>query len=276
MLATFLIVLREAIEAGMIVGIVLAATRGVPRRGRWITLGVTCGAAGACVVAAFAGRIAVLFDGAGQELFNSAVLMLAVVMLAWHNMWMASHGRAMARDMRRLGAQVGAGERAPAALAVVCAAALLREGSEVALFLYGVAAGGGVTAPGMLAGGVLGLLGGAALAALMYHGLLRIPAHRLFTVTSGLITLLAAGLASQAVDFVQQAGYFEVGTSTLWNSSWLLSDDSLAGRMVHSLVGYTARPSAAQLAVYVATLGCIVGLTRWLRRSGAVSGAAGG
>lgn len=92
MLATLVIVFREVIEAGLIVGIVLAATKGVPRRGLWVAYGVIGGVAGACLVAAFAGQIASLFEGSGQELFDASILTLAVGMLTWHNVWMASHG----------------------------------------------------------------------------------------------------------------------------------------------------------------------------------------
>jgi high-affinity iron transporter len=260
MLATLLIVFREVIEAGLIVGIVLAATRGVPWRGLWVGYGVAAGIVGACLVAAFAGEIAAFFDGSGQELFNAGLLFLAVGMLTWHNVWMASHGRAMAHEMRQVGAAVVAGRKPLAALAVVCGVAVLREGSEVALFLYGIAASGGTA--GMFTGGVLGLLAGAVVCALMYFGLLTIPAHRLFSVTSGLITLLAAGLAAQAIGFLQQAGYVEVLTSTLWDTSWLLSEDSLLGRLVHTLVGYTDRPDGAQVAVYLLTVALILGLMR--------------
>src|SRR6516164_1444466 len=142
MLATLIIVFREILEAGLIVGIVLAATVGVPKRGLWIGYGVAGGVLGACLVAAFAGQIASLFEGSGQELFNAAVLLLAVGMLTWHNVWMSSHGRAMAQEMRQLGKAVAAGERPLLALSIVCGAALLREGSEVVLFLYGILASG--------------------------------------------------------------------------------------------------------------------------------------
>ena len=184
MLATLLIVFREIFEAGLIVGIVLAATRGVPARGIWISFGVIAGVAGACVVAAFAGEIGQLFQGSGQELFNATVLMLAVVMLAWHNIWMASHGREIAADMKRIGAEVAAGDRPLFALAVVCGLAVLREGSEVVLFLYGVLAAGGTSLPAMALGGALGVVAGMAVSALMYRGLLAIPARYLFRVTS--------------------------------------------------------------------------------------------
>ncbi len=272
MLATLVIVFREVIEAGLIVGIVLAATRGVPRRGLWVSFGVVAGVAGACLVAAFAGQISSLFEGSGQELFNASILLLAVGMLTWHNVWMASHGRVMAQEMRRVGADVTAGKRPLTALSIVCGVAVLREGSEVVLFLYGIAASGGTSAAGLIAGGALGVLAGAGVSALMYLGLLTVPARHLFSVTSGLITLLAAGLAAQAVAFIQQAGYLELLTSTVWNSSWLLSDASLVGRLLHTLIGYTATPSGAQLLIYLLTIAVIVWLMRHVRSPRASAG----
>ncbi len=263
MLATLLIVFREVIEAGLIVGIVLAASRGVPRRSLWVSYGVGGGVLGACLVAAFAGELESLFQGSGQELFNASVLMLAVVMLTWHNVWMAGHGREMAREMRAMGAQVAAGERTLAALAIVVGVAVLREGSEVVLFLYGIAAQAGTTTASLLLGGFLGLACGAAMSALMYYGLLAIPAHRLFRVTSGLITLLAAGMAAQAVLFLQQAGYLQVLMSTVWDTSWILPQDSIVGRLLHTLIGYSDAPNGAQLIVYSVTILAITLLTRW-------------
>jgi high-affinity iron transporter len=271
MLATLLIVFREVLEAGLIVGIVLAATKGVPGRGVWVAFGVVAGLAGACIVAAFAGEIGELFAGSGQELFNACVLILAVGMLTWHNVWMASHGREIAQEMKRVGSAVASGERPLLALAVVCGLAVLREGSEVVLFLYGVFASGGTSVPGMILGGILGVLAGAGVSALLYLGLLAIPTRRLFSVTSGLITLLAAGLAAQAVAFLQQGGYVEILTSTVWDTSWLLPEDSLAGRLLHTLIGYTDRPSAAQLVVYLFTVALILTLMYSQRRSRAAT-----
>ena len=196
MLATLVIVFREVIEAGLIVGIVLAATQGVPRRGLWVTYGVAAGVLGACLVAAFAGELASLFEGSGQEIFNATILLLAVCMLTWHNVWMAGHGREMAREMKAVGAEVSAGQRSLAALAIVVGVAVLREGSEVVLFLYGIASQGGTSQSAMLIGGALGVLAGAGVSALMFLGLLQIPAGKLFSVTAWLITLLAAGMTA--------------------------------------------------------------------------------
>jgi len=227
--------------------------------------------AGACLVAAIASEIGELFEGSGQELFNAGILLLAVGMLTWHNVWMASHGRVIAQEMRQVGAAVVAGRRPLAALSVVCGVAVLREGSEVVLFLYGIAASGGTSALGMMAGGVLGVLAGAAVSALIYLGLLGIPARYLFSATSGLITLLAAGLAAQAVAFLQQAGYVNVLTVSVWDTSWLLPEDSVIGRLLHTLIGYSDRPSGAQLVVYGLTLAIIVGLMNLQPRARVVS-----
>jgi high-affinity iron transporter len=262
MLSALLIVFREVIEAGLIVGIVLAATQGVPRRALAIGGGVTGGVLGACVVAAFAGELAALFQGNGQELFNAAILLLAVIMLTWHNVWMASHGRDMARALKAAGRDVASGKRTLAALGIVVGVAVLREGSEVVLFLYGIVAQGGTTATALAAGGALGLLAGAAVSALMYFGLLAIPAGRLFQVTAGLITLLAAGMAAQAVLFLQNGGYITALNDTLWDSSWLLAEDSITGRLLHTLVGYVQAPDGAQLIAYLLTIAVILGLTR--------------
>jgi len=266
MLAALVIVFREMIEAGLIVGIVLAASRGVRGRWRMVGGGIAGGVLGACLLAAFAGQLDALFEGSGQELFEACVLFAAVAMLTWHNVWMASHGREMARQMRDLGRQVSAGERPPVALAIVVGIAVLREGSEVVLFLYGVLASGGTTAAGVAIGGALGVVAGAVVSALIYGGLLVIPAHRLFTTTAWLITLLAAGMAAQAVAFLQQGGFALVWEEPLWNTSWLLADGSLMGRLAHTLVGYTDQPNGLQALAWLVTVGGIWALGRAVRR----------
>jgi len=262
MLGALIIVFREVIEAGLIIGIVLAVTHGVPGRGVWVAAGVLAGALGAGVIALFAQTIADAFAGSGQELFNASVLGIAVLMLMWHNFWMASHGQELAASMAAVGKEVTAGRRPMAALAMVVGLASLREGSEVVLFLYGIVASG-VSAWSLLLGGVLGLAAGAAFTALTYYGLLAIPARHIFAVTTVLITLLAAGMAAQAAQFLDAAGVINVLEQRLWDSSGWLSQDSIVGRLLHTLVGYTDRPTELQLVVYIATLAIMTVLT-WM------------
>ena len=253
MLGALIIVFREVIEAGLIVGIVMAATRGVIGRSRWITIGIGGGVLGASIVAMFAGAISDAFQGAGQELFNAAVLAVAVIMLMWHNAWMARHGREIADEMRRVGAAVSEGAKPLTALAIVVGLAVLREGSEVVLFLYGIMASG-TSGAALVVGGFLGIAAGAAFTALTYFGLLAIPNRHIFSVTSWLIALLAAGMAAQAMQFLNSAGLVVALDRPLWDTSWLLSEKSIFGRLLHTLIGYTDRPTEMQLIVYIATL----------------------
>lgn len=261
MLSSLIIVFREVLEAGLIVGVVLAATVGVPGRGLWTAGGAAAGIAGACLVAAFADALYSGFSGSGQEVFNAAVLGLAVLMLGWHNVWMARHGHELAVEMRAVGHDVRAGTRPLVAVAVVVAVAVLREGAEVVLFLYGIAGAGDGGPVGMLAGSAAGLGLGAAVAAALYLGLLRIPARHLFAVTTWLITLLAAGMASQAAALLNRAGYLPALVDEIWDTSGVLRDDSLVGMALRTLVGYSDRPSAMQFVAYGVTLAAIAVLT---------------
>jgi high-affinity iron transporter len=261
-LGAAVIVFREVVEAGLIIGIVLAATRALPHRGRWVTLGVAVGIAGAGVVALFAEAISNAFSGSGQELLNASVLGAAVLMLMWHSAWMARHGREMAVEMVAVGKSVSAGARPMTALAVVVGLAVLREGAEIVLFLYGIVATG-TSGSGLLFGGGVGIAAGAVLTALTYYGLLTIPTRHVFTVTSVLIALLAAGMAAQAVQFLDAAGVIDVLSNRLWDSSGILPQDSLLGRLLHTLIGYTDRPTELQLIAYLATLAAIAAMT-WI------------
>ena len=253
MLGIALLVFREALEAALIVTIVAAATRGVPRRGIYIGGGIALGAVGAMVVAGFAGIIEQAVNGAGQDLFNAGVLLAAVLMIGWHVVWMSSHGRELAQQMQAVGHAVKAGSSSLTMLLAVVALAVLREGSEVVLFLYGMAADGAGMGD-LLAGVPLGLIGGMAVGYALYFGLLRIPLRHFFSATNGMLVLLAAGLASTAARFLTQADWLPTWGSQLWNSSALLSNGSVLGQALHILVGYDARPSGIQIVFYLITV----------------------
>ena len=261
MLATAIIVFREVIEAALIIAVVLGASRGIGGRGRWVMGGVLLGVLGAALVAVFADVINQAFAGTGQALFNAGILLAAVLMLAWHNIWMSSHGRQLAEEVRAVGSAVQAGRRPLTALMVITLVAVLREGSEVVLFLWAIATGGSGQV-GMVLGGLAGLAAGALVGLLLYRGLLRIPMRYFFEVTGWLVLLIAAGLAGQAAAFLNQAGLLPALGNALWDTSAFLNQGSLTGQMLHVLVGYTARPSGIQLLFYAVTLVTIFSLMK--------------
>jgi high-affinity iron transporter len=266
MFVSLIIVFREAMEAGLIVGVVLAATEGVPGRGRWIAGGIAAGVAGASLVALFAAALSNAFDGAGQEVFTAAILCFAVVMLSWHILWMSRHAATVTAELREVGKAVRLGQRSLAALGAVVAVAVMREGSEVVLFLYGVVATTHTDPVALATGGMAGLALACATSWLLYRGLVFIPLRRLFGVTNGLIALLAAGMAGQAAAILHSADLLPGWGEQLWDTSFILADDSFLGRSLHALVGYSARPSGIQLAAWVATLLTLVIASRALSR----------
>ena len=130
-----------------------------------------------------------------------------------------------------------------------------REGAETVLFIYGIASAGGVQSLAeLILGGVIGIAGGFAVGAALYFGLLRLALRHLFTVTNWMILLLAASMASQAADFLVQANILPSLGEQLWDTSAILTEKRIFGRVLHTLIGYVARPMGIQLIVYVATL----------------------
>lgn len=265
MLGSAIIVFRETLEAALIVGIIAAATRNLQSRNAWLLAGVGAGVTGSLIVAALTGRIAELAAGAGQEIFNAAVLGLAAAMLAWHNIWMARHGVQLAKDARTVGQAVVSGNREMSTLSIVVALAILREGSETALFLYGVFAGSDESVATVFWGATTGLLAGAFAGYGLYAGFLRIPARLLFAVTSGLILFLAAAMSSQMAKFLVQADVLPSLANPLWDTSWLMNNNSLPGRVFHTLTGYEAMPSGIQVVFYAITLLLILAGMRLFR-----------
>lgn len=264
MFGAAIIVLRESLEAALIVGIVAAATRALPGRSRWLFAGIAAGLIGSILVALFTRHIAAWADGLGQELFNAAVLAIAVSMLAWHNIWMASHASELVRNAKGVANAVKDGLRSLSAVALVIALAVLREGSETVLFLYGMLSTGDAVA-GIAIGGLVGLACGVAAGAAMYAGLIRIPLRWFFNVTALLILLLAAGMAGQMARLLIQADLLPPLMSPLWDASPIVPNDSALGTLLHALVGYEARPAGMQVLFYAATLTLILAGMRIFR-----------
>ena len=264
MLATAIIVFREVLEAALIIGIIAAATRAIPGRNRWLAAGIAVGLAGAGLVALGTERIAELASGVGQEIFNATVLGIAVVMLAWHNLWMSSHGAALAASARGVGGEIRDGRRECSVLLIVVGLAVLREGSESVLFLYGIAATDGGASWSMLAGGLAGIAAGIGVGYAVYAGLLRVPLRWFFTATGILVLFLAAGMASQAARFLIQADVLPGLATPLWDTSALLPQTSIPGTLLRSLVGYEDRPAGMQIVVFVLVFVVIGAGMKWL------------
>ena len=117
----------------------------------------------------------------------------------------------------------------------------------------------------MLTGGLGGIVLGAALSWLIYRGLLAIPTGKLFSITNWLLSLLAAGMAGQAAVYLVKAGVIPSLGDEIWDTSWVLADDSILGRALHAIVGYSDRPMGVQIGVYIAVLVLLIAMSRLLQ-----------
>jgi high-affinity iron transporter len=261
MLATAFIMFREVLEAALIIAIVLGASRGIAGRGRWVAAGIGLGLLGASIVAILANVASSVFSGNGQAVLNAVILLSAVAMLTWHNVWMSAHSRQLSSEVKAVGLDVQSGQRPLTALLVITLVAVMREGSEAVLFLWAIATSGEQSLD-MVMGGLGGVIAGILVGLLLYLGLLRIPVRHFFSITSWLILLLASGLAAQAAGFLNQIGLLPSLGNGVWNTSSILSQSSIVGQLLHILIGYIARPSGIEVVFYVGTFLTILILMR--------------
>lgn len=271
MIPTFIILFREILEISIILSIILAATRGVAGRGRWIWAGIGGGVLGSALVAFFAGAISNAIEGMGQEVFNAGVLFVAVFMIGWTVVWMQTHAREMSQKIKQVGQAVHDGKLPLYALATVVSLSMWREGAEIVLFMTGILATTEESMLAIFAGGAAGTLCAATLGTLLYFGLIKISMRYMFATTSWLLILLACGMSAQAAGYLVAADMLPALAHQVWDSSWLLSQDSIAGKILHAMLGYTERPSGIQLLFYIGTFIVISTLLKLTQRKPAVN-----
>ncbi len=251
MLSALVIVFREMLEMALVIGVLLAATRGLKGSRHWIGLGIFAGFFGALVVALFMEEMEAAVSGNGEFIFNAVVLLIAASLIAWTVIWMSQHSRQMSANMRRIGSSVSEGSLPTTALAIVAFSAVMREGAEAVFFLFGAAktiASGGWS---LLAGGLLGAIAALLIGTVIYLGLSRIRLSRLFTVASWLLIFMAAGMVSQASANLVIIEWLPALVDQVWDTSTILTQESLTGSFLHVMIGYDPAPSGIQLVTFV-------------------------
>lgn len=254
MIATFVIFLREGIEASMIVAILLAYLDRIGQRRHFRD--VLLGVAAAIALAAGGGVAAYLtihaYAGSRvQTIFETCTFAVAAVLLTYMTFWMRSHARTISEDLKaRTEAALGRNERL--GLALLAFQAVGREGLETAVFTLAIVFATGTR--GTLAGGAAGLACALGVAFTIYRLGRRLNLARFFTTIGALLMVFAAGLVADTVENLQQLGWVRVLDHPMWNSGHVLSEGSALGDIVHSLFGYAQQPTPLQLVAYACYL----------------------
>ena len=253
--ATFVITLREAFEASLLLGIVYGYLDRIGARASfyWVTLGGVLGLVASLAMGLAVGVLSGPLLDFGPDVIGVAVMFLAVGLLTWHAWWMQQHARAIRGQVEQRINAARASQRLWI-VGLIAFTGVFREGAETVLFLWGFMAEATSAAGwGSVAGGFAGVAVAALLGWVVFRGGKRISLPRFFAATSLLILFLAAGLLSTGVGRLQGLGLLPM-SGALWDTSWLLSDRSLVGSFLTGLIGYRARPSLLEVLAYWAYL----------------------
>lgn len=259
-LTTFFIMLREGLEASLIVGIVLAYLKqvGSLRHATYVWAGVGGALAVSLGVLVALGAIGADFEGATEQVFEGSTMLLATVVLTWMIFWMMRQARLIKGELQR-GVDKALAEGAGWGLLLLAFFAVVREGVEAALLLQAAAFAAGQSG---LLGAIVGLAAAIALGVLVYAFGVRIDLRAFFRVTAVVLLLFAAGLASHAAHEFAEAGYLPELVQRVWDTSAILPDASGLGSLLRALFGYSDSPSLLELVVYAGYLGLVATLSR--------------
>lgn len=267
MFATFVITWRETIEAALIVGILLAYLRkiGHQHEFRYVFVGTFLAVIASLLFAGFSGLVNRLLEGIGEGLFDALVLLTAVAVLTYMVVWMHHNAREIRGELQTKADQALARHQLWA-LGTLAFVGVFREGVETVLFLWGLLlqAGPAVGIWFQVLGGLLGIALGVVTAWLFFKGFGHLDLRVFFKVTGVLLLFIAAGMLAAAGGRLVSAGLVPPLIEPVWDSSWLLSEHSLIGKLIAGLFGYRSRPSLVEIILYVGYFPLAIA---WLRRT---------
>lgn len=273
MLASFLLSLREGLEAALIIGIVLGVLLKIKRTdlNKNVWLGAGAAAALSAIVALTLNLVGMEFEGRAEEIFEGIAMLLAAGVLTWMIFWMHRSSRTLKSEIE---AQTNAAVHGKSSNALFALAflAVFREGIELALFLLAVQT---ASSPAQtLIGALLGLAGAAVLGWLLFNSTRKLSLRGFFSVTNVLLVIFAAGLVGLGVHELNEAGIIPAVIEHVWDINGILSDKSEFGLLLKALVGYNGNPSLTEVIAYLLYM---VGIGTFLltRRQPAVSTATG-
>jgi high-affinity iron transporter len=264
MLPSFVLALREGLEAALIMGIVLSVLRKMERQNLNSTVWIGALSAGMVSILAAIGLnwIGAEFKGQGEQLFEGITMLLAAGVLTWMVFWMRKQFKTIKQEIE-LGvrqATQGQGQRALFFLAFL---PVVREGIELALFLLAARLTSSPFQEFLGAG--LGLTSAALIGWVVFATSRRLSLSRFFQSTNVLLALFAAGLVGLGIHEFNELGWIPAIIEHVWNLNEFLPEESTLGQLLKALIGYNSSPSLSQVIAYLGYFGVLGGIF-WARR----------
>lgn len=265
MLASFLLSLREGLEAALIIGIVLGVLVKLKRTdlNAVVWRGVGLAALLSLLVAIALNLLGMEFEGKGEEIFEGIAMLLAAGVLTWMILWMKNHGSTLKNEIEEQTNQatLGKGQKALFALAFL---AVFREGIELALFLLAAR----LTSSPLqtITGALLGLISAGILGWVLFTSTMKLSLRNFFGATNVLLIIFAAGLVGLGIHEFNEAGLIPSVIEHVWDFNGILSDKSEMGLLLKALVGYNGNPSLTEVGAYISYLAVLIAMLLTQRR----------
>jgi len=266
LIASFVIALREGIEAALVVGIILGYLKkvGALDLQRPVYIGVGLGVMASIAVAGLFAFLALEFEGTTEQLFEGTTMFVAAAMLTTMIVWMHKNSRQYSSGLKERvqGALTKGQSYGLAALAFV---SVFREGVETVLFLG--SASFSSTGVQIIVGAGLGLALALIFGVAMMMYSIKLNLRTFFNVTGFLLIVFAAGLVAHGIHEFEEVGIVAPVVAHVWDVNWIVDDHSDFGRLLTALFGYNGNPSLVEVLGYLSYWLLIVA---WIYRDSTV------
>lgn len=251
-----LIVFRECLEISLLVGIILAVTQHIEKSRIYIIAGGILGVVCASIFAFFTRKLSLSFGGIGDELFDSGIMILITILLSWTIIWMQGYGTKVKQHIHNISTKIHEGNATSYLMLVfLVASTILREGAEIIILVYSISSVKTITSSNYIQGLIIGAISGFLLGIIIYFGLIKIANQKyIFKISTVLLMLIAGGFAASAAGILTSSGLVMFLSDQVWDSSWLVADRSMIGKILHIVTGYIARPNGLQVLAYFTTI----------------------
>lgn len=250
-------VFREFLEISILLSLFGAFASNIKNFRSLFFSGILLGAIGAGVIALFTEQISDTLDGMGHEIFMGCVVLFTSLLICSTLIWMKGYSQKLKTRIAEFNEGYDESLSSKIMIISLIATTIFREGSEIVLILYSISAIDGASSILYIQGFFLGAVLGISFGVGLYYGVFRFAAKYIFSVCSFIMTFIAAGLAAEAAKIFASVGLIEIFTDPLWNTSFIVSDDSTLGKILNVMMGYTAKPSGIELIFYLSTLSII-------------------
>jgi high-affinity iron transporter len=249
-----LVLFRELLEIFVILGVITASTQSVQNSKIYIASGILTGLVLTSTLAFFVNNLTFSFGGFGEEVTDVIIIAITVVLVAITAIWVNGADARLRAQINKASSAAEHSTLDKIILITVIAMTIFREGVEIAIFISAFSSAYEIPPTEYAIGLGLGMFSGIFAGISIYYGLNKFAIKYLFKISFIFLTLIAASLASEAAGIMTSIGMISILNTPIWDSSWIISNLSITGRILKILVGYTSKPNCIQIIAYTFTI----------------------